>query len=360
MAGEFSFLCSRSFVIQSRNMRRSYLFGIYLLFFALLSLSTEAGTYTLLNGETLTGDPISFNETGLIVKKSDGSFSPRTPWEKLSQDSLKFLKAEAPSQKEKDFIEPFIEESAQSESHRREIIIKEVAKPARPTGDVGLSAAFSSPLFVLIFLVVYLANIYAAYEIAFYKNYLPMMVCGVSAVAPFVGPIVFLCMPAKADPMRDTTADAPPAEPPPVEEAPVEETHGTAAPLASEIAADESNPLAPSTSSIRSSLKIAHEEPAPAARALPAPVVFKRGEFSFNRRFFETKMPGFFRVVPGEAEKDMVISIKAARGEFTGKRITRVTQNELFLQVFKDEATHDEMIPFTEIQEVSIRHKDAA
>lgn len=70
-------------------------------------------------------------------------------------------------------------------------------------------------------------------------------------------------------------------------------------------------------------------------------------------------MPGFFRVVPGEAEKDMVLLVKAARGEFTGKRITNVTQNELYLQVFKNDATHDEMIPFTEIQEVRIQHKDA-
>jgi len=93
---------------------------------------------------------------------------------------------------------------------------------------------------------------------------------------------------------------------------------------------------------------------------LPAPVVFRRGDFSFNHRFFETKLAGFFRVVPGEAEKDMVVYIHAARGEFAGKRITRVTPNELYLQVFKNDATADEMIPFVEIREVQIRHKDLA
>ena len=54
-----------------------------------------------------------------------------------------------------------------------------------------------------------------------------------------------------------------------------------------------------------------------------------------------------------------ISSTDELRDEFTGKRIMNVTQNDLSLQVFKGEATHDEVIPFTEIQEVTIRHKDA-
>src|SRR5581483_1289403 len=92
-------------------------------------------------------------------------------------------------------------------------------------------------------------------------------------------------------------------------------------------------------------------ETAPAAAA-PATVTFKRGDFTFNRRFFETKMPGFFRLVPSEAEKDMVLYVKAARGEFVGKRIMNITQNEMTLQIFKENVTADEVIPFTEIMEV--------
>ena len=96
-----------------------------------------------------------------------------------------------------------------------------------------------------------------------------------------------------------------------------------------------------------------------AAPALPEPIVFLRGDFSFNRRFFETKLAGFFRLVPSEAEKDMVIHIKSGRGDFTGRRITRINPTELYLQVFHDNATADEMIPFIEILEVQIRHKDS-
>ena len=89
-------------------------------------------------------------------------------------------------------------------------------------------------------------------------------------------------------------------------------------------------------------------------------MVFQRGEFLFNRRFFETKLPGFFRVVLSETDKDLRIHIKAARGDFVGKRISRVTPGELYLEVFKESATADEMIPFVEILEVQIRHKDLA
>jgi hypothetical protein len=56
----------------------------------------------------------------------------------------------------------------------------------------------------------------------------------------------------------------------------------------------------------------------------------------------------------------MVIHIKSGRGDFTGRRITRITPAELCLQVFHDNATADEMIPFVEILEVQIRHKDTA
>jgi hypothetical protein len=102
----------------------------------------------------------------------------------------------------------------------------------------------------------------------------------------------------------------------------------------------------------------AQAAPAAPAAALPAPIVFVRGEFLFNRRFFETKFAGFFRVVPTEAEKDLVLLVKSGRGEFVGRRITRATQTDLYLQIFNDTATADEMIPFVEILEVQIRHKD--
>ncbi len=50
--------------------------------------------------------------------------------------------------------------------------------------------------------------------------------------------------------------------------------------------------------------------------AIPQTVIYQRGQFTFNRRFIETKFPGFFGVVRRDADKDMVLIIKSSRGEY--------------------------------------------
>jgi hypothetical protein len=162
-------------------------------------------------------------------------------------------------------------------------------------------------------------------------------------------PIFFLALPTRPDPDDGSSRSGGAA---------VEASY-TPPPLLSAAAAGAAPPVA--SVSLASSAARGHAGANPAAGApgdLPAPVVFQRGDFLFNRRFFETKLAGFFRVVLSEADKDLRIHIKAARGEFTGKRISRITPAELYLQVFKDNVTADEMIPFAEILEVQIRHKD--
>ena len=340
-------------------MRSRCFLIFFCLWLGLLLPAADAGVYKLSDGQTLSGDPISFNETGLIVRLNDGTVSTRTPWSQFSQESLKQILAEAKNPKEKAFVEPLIEETIEKETKRKEIVIKQVETPVRPTGSLGIFAGFSSPLFLVIFAIIYFANIYAAFEIAFYKNLSPLMVCGAAAVAPILGPIIFLCVPGKPDPMHGELYAAAQPAPAVMEEAPIQNESAEVRSVPISGTSVESNPLVPQPRSQgHPSLRLAHEEPAPAP-AVPTPIVFSRGEFSFNRRFFETKLAGFFRVVPSEAEKDMVIGIKSLRGDFIGKRISRVTQAELFLQVFKENATHDEMIPFTEVQQVTIQHKDA-
>ena len=98
---------------------------------------------------------------------------------------------------------------------------------------------------------------------------------------------------------------------------------------------------------------------APAEPVKPAPVIFKRGEFSFNRRFFETRFSGFFKVMPSEAEKHLVLVIKCAKGEFIGKRISKISATELSLQLFAaGGASSEEPILFNDIFEVQVRQKD--
>jgi hypothetical protein len=202
----------------------------------------------------------------------------------------------------------------------------------------------------LILLALYAANLFAAYEVCIYRHQPAATVCGLAAI-PFFGvlsPIIYGAMPTRYPPPE---AAAP--------SAPVEE----AAAVASEAAPVGGAPAPTSQSkALRTPSSGASSAPAPVAApapALPEPIVFQRGEFSFNRRFFETKFTGFFRIIPTEADKNLVLVIKASRGEFVGTRISRITPNELYLQVTKDNASAEEMIPFAEIAEAQIRHKDS-
>jgi hypothetical protein len=90
-----------------------------------------------------------------------------------------------------------------------------------------------------------------------------------------------------------------------------------------------------------------------------ATTTYQRGQFTFNRRFIETKFPGFFGVIRRDADKDMVLVIKCSRGEYIGQRISRIAANDLHLQVQRGHASEEVMIPFVEIQEIKLKHKDA-
>src|SRR5439155_11465175 len=61
----------------------------------------------------------------------------------------------------------------------------------------GVGAMFASPLSVALFFILYLANIYAGYEVSIFRNQPPGLVCGVAAVAPVIGPIIFLSLPTR-------------------------------------------------------------------------------------------------------------------------------------------------------------------
>jgi hypothetical protein len=55
----------------------------------------------------------------------------------------------------------------------------------------------------------------------------------------------------------------------------------------------------------------------------------------------------------------MVVVFKTHRGQYTGQRITRIAANDLHLEVHHGGASEEIMIPFTEIKEIILKHKDA-
>lgn len=299
------------------------------------TVCASAASFDLNDGSKLTGEAISANAQGLVVKKEDGSFAPRVPWTNFTQNALKQL---AQDPKAKLFVDPLLEaaddEAAMSRKAAAEINVKIPPRLERPDRGGGVGALFRSPLSILLVLAAYLANIYAAFEISIFRNYPAAAVCAAAAVFPILGPALFLCLPTRLKGAKAETTETL-AEEHQVEHVVTE----TGVPGD----AEDSPPPAPAE---------------PAVPDLPAPVVYQRGHFSFNRRFFETKMPGFMRMVPSEAEKDMVIVVKSSRGEYRASRIAKLTPNELFLHVPKGNASTEVMIPYAELAEVQIRHKD--
>jgi hypothetical protein len=96
-----------------------------------------------------------------------------------------------------------------------------------------------------------------------------------------------------------------------------------------------------------------------AANTLPEAQIFKRGQFTFNRRFIETKFAGYFHLVRSETDKDLVLTFATARGTYEVARIASIGADAVNLQVNAGGASQEVTVPFLEIQEVTIKHKDA-
>jgi hypothetical protein len=288
------------------------------------------GAYPLASGEVLTGEPVHFNAQGAIFKRADGSFTSRTSWTNFTEAALKELGKDA---RAKPFVDQYLEtiEEEEPEAQRAAITVQPVKRLDRPNPKAGFGAIFSSPLSILLVLLVWAANIYAAYEIALFRNYPWMLVCGIAAVVPVIGPVLFLCLP----------------------------THMHTAETEEVLEAEHPHAEVPITQTAVEASPIGHAHAPAAAPAGPAHTVYKRGQTTFNRRFFETKFANFLRVTPLDADKDLVLLVKSARGEHTGNRIARINPNDFHLLVTKGDASHEVMIPFTEIQEVHVKHKDA-
>lgn len=320
-------------------MRTIFCTGIALALVWLAAVAARADTYQLLDGQTLSGDVVSFNENGLVVRLPDGKYADRVPWTKFSQGDLKKL-GENP--KIMALVEPFIDVSDEGRAKRPEIEVKTPPRLDRPQVSSLFGALFSSSVGVFVLLLIYIANIYAAYEVSVFRAQSRGLVCGLAAI-PVVGlfsPIIFLSLPTRAEPTPEELV-APEV---------------TAA--AAQTFSVPGTPASPPPSAA-GGLRLTHGEGARSTASLPVTQVFQRGAYTFNRRFFETKFPGFFGIIRRDADKDMVLVVKSARGEYVGQRISRIAANDLHLTVQRGPASEEVLIPFTEVQEIQLKHKDA-
>ena len=172
---------------------------VYLALFVsgLLACWLHAETFEVADGQSLSGEAVSFGENGVVIKLDDGSYADRIDWGKLTQDALRKL---ATNPKAAPFanayIEPSSEESAAAAKHAEIVIRTDYAKLGQSAKKSFIGALFGSLIGVLCLLLIYGGNIYAAYEVSVFRNRPAALVCGVAAVLPIVGPIIFLCMPA--------------------------------------------------------------------------------------------------------------------------------------------------------------------
>ncbi len=301
-------------------------------------LAATAGAQTTItlhpkNGPAVTGTVLDMGDAGIRLQLEDGTFMNNPiPWGLLSLDDLRQLQRDP---KARQFVEPFIPIPKAKKLERTEVDIKEPPRLERPVSHSMFGALAGSSVGLLALVLLYAGNLYAAYEISIFRSQPPALVCGVSAVAPLLGPVIFLALPT-----RERTDDGQWSQAAPDEG------------LEAAIAAEQAAPAAPPGAGHR---RAPTQPVAVAGNAPPPGKTFPRGQYTFNRRFFETQMPGFFAMMRREADKDTMLVFKAARGTYVAQRITRISPNDIHIQVQKGHASEEITIPFVEIQEVQLK-----
>ncbi len=293
-----------------------------------MCLSARAETYSLADGTALVGDIVSFDDIGVKFRMGDGSYSDRVAWTKFSQDGLKEL---ADNPKIKLLVEPFIEIPPSERPQKPEVKVHDVTRLELPASQSLFGALFSSSVGLFALILVYAANIYAGFEIAVVRARPKALVMGVSAVLPILGPIIFLAIPMHAD----------------------------AIPVEAAVAGDPASFAMPGEPSAPGEMQVTAGAFHPPAASPDAGQIFQRGQFTFNRRFFETKFSGYFGVVRHGADKDMALVVKTGRALYQVERITRIASSDVHLEVMLGEVRQEVMVPFTDIQEIQLKPKAA-
>jgi hypothetical protein len=339
----FFLVCQKRPVVEKSGVHKLYRFCVMMAVCGLLAATAAAQPAAITlhpkNKSAVTGTILDMGEQGIRLQLTDGTYMDNPiPWGTLSQDDLKMLQGNSKAAR---YVEPFIQIPQAEKLERTAVDIKEPPRLDRPQAGSVLGALAGSSVGVVMLLLAYLGNLYAAYEISIFRAQPAALVCGIAAVAPVLGPVIFLALPTR---LRSEDYESQAAHDPNLEAA---------------IAAEQAVPSQPSSAAARkraTTQAVANAGGAGTAvgAAVPAGKSFIRGQFTFNRRFFETQMPGFFGVMRTEKDKHTVMTVKSARGTFVVNRITRISPNDIHFQVAKGNASEEIIVPFLEIQEVHL------
>ena len=274
---------------------------------------------TLTDGGTVVGKITKSDDNGLTLRLPGEVYAAtNVAWSRFSQASLKQLTVYP---RIKLFVEPFIEPDASQLPPKPEVQIKDVVRLAKPVNPSILGGIWHSGIGRFILLVLFGANLFAAYEISIVRAKPMLQVMGLAAVLPVIGPIIFLAMPLKAEAASSEAAAATGAGDATGEIPAVEEIHIVEASWRQD------------------------EKPAEAQ-------VFSRGRFTFNKRFVETKFAGFVGVPKGDALK-FTMTLKTLQAEFAVERIAQVGQADAIFETPQGQLT----VAFTDIQEIKLNPK---
>lgn len=323
-----------------QNGVRAFSLTAFFLCLALVSGPVHGATYKLTTGKEVSGELLSSSATdaGVQVKTGEGQYE-RVLWGNFSQEDLKELANDA---KLRPFVEPFIEITREERLKQTEVNIKEPQRLELPASGSLLGSMLGSSLGLFVLGALWLATIYAGYEVALFRGRPPGLVAGLAAI-PGLGilsPIIFLAMPTRMKPSAASEEPAADSGPPTISLTP-----------------EAVNPMQDADAAHPSSLHL-HQDDTSGGKSISKPVVYPRGQYTFNRRFFETKFVNFFGAVRRSEDRDMVLVVKATRGKFIGHRISRIAANDMHIEVHHGGTTEEVMIPFGEVQEIRVQHKD--
>jgi hypothetical protein len=299
--------------------------------------AAEDHPFTLENGNVIEGYIADMNEETLVIRRKTGDFSERLELVYLSQDTLNWIK-EQPEYASKGYdvlVDPYLE-LPEEEIKPPIINVKEPERPLKPVTreDASFMASLGSPIGLLLVVVLYLGNLYAAFHIALFMSRPVPLVCGVSAIFPVFGPILFACMPPLAVASSEetyiqpeATSDGAPMPPPP--------------------------PPAPGAAD-KPALGVGIAKKAGGAEAGLEGRVFSSSDTEFTKTFLETTFSEFFRAVPSPKIKGLLLVVKTVKKEVVATRITRISGKDFYL---RSQSAQEVSVSFGEIVSIEVRRK---
>ena len=262
--------------------------------------AAETLTLTLTDGTSVTGDIVKSDDNGVMIHLTTETYTHKHPVVPFFAGCVET--ALQPIRKFKVMSSRLLNRPNRRARRRRKFKSKRSSNDDAPEHPSVFGGLVHSSVGLFILLVIYAANLYAAFEIAMVRGKPVGAVMGLSAVLPIAGPIFFLMQPIKDEPAPEEAAGeaAPGGTPPPQDRR-------------------RKFRLSPPRGSRSQEEK------------KPQPQVFARGKYTFNKRFIETKFAGFIGELKGDA-KNFTMEVRTLKDNLPSNASCRWRRRRRFLK----------------------------